>query len=101
MEYTLHDFTGFERTFEFSVQKDGKWHEYKCYADYHIVYNVYEDNYTLKLDKATVSLYNSEFEKYISYSMTDEEFNALQKSMNDYAHWQDVIEWFESYTDKD
>lgn len=101
MEYTLHNFTGFERTFEFSVQKDGDWHEFKCYADYHVVYDVNDDNYTLKLDTAKASIYSREYEKYLSYVLTDEEFNALQKAMNDYAHWQDVIEWFENFNDRD
>lgn len=101
MEYQLHDFTGFERTFEFSVAKDGGFQDFKCYADYSITYDNLENNYSLKLDTAKVSIYSEEYEKYLSYTLSSEEHEALQKAMNEYAHWQDVIEWFENFNNKD
>ena len=101
MEYQLHDFTGFERTFEFSAQKDGDFQDFKCYAEYSITYDTLEDSYSLKLDTAKVSKYSKEYEKYLSYTMSSEEYEALQKSMNDHAHWTEVIEWFENFNNKD
>lgn len=101
MKYELHDFTGFERSFEYSVEIDGKWNEFKCYADYHIVYDINTDNYELILDNAKVSKYSKEYEKYFPYILTKNEFTTLQKEMNDYAHWQDVIDWFENLQNHD
>lgn len=101
MKFLLHDFTGFERTFEYSIEIDGKWHEFKCYADYHVVYDLSEEKHELILDKVQVIKYSKEYEKYFPYTLSKDEFTTLQQNMNDYAHWEDLVDWYENLHNHD
>jgi hypothetical protein len=96
--FRIYDFTGFEKEFEFSMKVDGKWQDFTCAADFHVVYDTPEDNFNMILYKAKVTMYDATKEDYVNYSLNKDEFETLQAWMHDSTHWDEYYEYM-NYND--
>lgn len=94
------DFKGFEKDFEFVATVDGALSEFKVYAETRFSYDIFSDQYILHLVYVKASMYYSDLEKYVPYTLNTEELESLRQAMSDCTDWDDVSEWADNFNNK-
>lgn len=87
------DFTGFEREFEFVAKVDGKFEEFKAYAEPKYKYDKYSDAIELIILNVKCSMYHDDLEKHVPCSLDKDELELLRQAMSDAVDWDDIQDW--------